>query len=126
MKKKMRRLRSLAIGVLMAVMLTGCGASASEKADYAVMNESYESDSYATDDVYMMNMAEGAPVEGTMTEEAVTEDTLEEPEAEIQESEPQQTNRKLIKNVNLELETETFDELYSKVNEKTEALCGYV
>lgn len=126
MKKKMRRLRSLVIVALIVVMLTGCGASASEKADYAVMNESYESDSYATDDVYMMNMAEGAPVEGAMTEEAVTEDTLEEPEAEIQESEPQQTNRKLIKNVNLEVETESFDELYIKVSEKTEALGGYV
>lgn len=121
MKKKMRCLKSLAVVALIAVMLTGCGASASEKADYAVMNESYESDSYATDDVYMMNMAEGA-----MTEEAVTEDTLEEPEAEIQEAEPQQTNRKLIKNVNLEVETESFDELYIKVSEKTEALGGYV
>lgn len=121
MKKKMRCLKSLAVVALIVVMLTGCGASASEKADYAVMNESYESDSYATDDVYMMNMAEGA-----MTEEAVTEDTLEEPEAEIQEAEPQQTNRKLIKNVNLEVETESFDELYIKVSEKTEALGGYV
>lgn len=121
MKKKMRCLKSLAVVALIVVMLTGCGASASEKADYAVMNESYESDSYATDDVYMMNMAEGA-----MAEEAVTEDTLEEPEAEIQEAEPQQTNRKLIKNVNLEVETESFDELYIKVSEKTEALGGYV
>ncbi len=121
MKKKIWKWKSLAVALLVVVMLTGCGASASEKADYSVMTESYENGSYDTDDVYMMNTVAGAPVE-----EAVTEEAVEEPEAEIQEVELQQTNRKLIKNVNLEVETESFDELYAKVNEKTEALGGYV
>ncbi|MBQ8188485.1 MAG: DUF4349 domain-containing protein [Lachnospiraceae bacterium] len=123
MRKNRGKWRSVIIGLAVAVMLTGCGASASEKADYAYATESYDNSSYATDDVYMMNMSE-APMEEAMTEEAVEEADVQETGA--QQAEMQQSNRKLIKNVNLEVETENFDELYAKVNEKTEALGGYV
>lgn len=123
MRKNSGKWKSVIIGLVVIVMLTGCGASASEKADYAYTTESYDNSSYAIDDVYMMNMSE-APMEEAMTEEAVEEMDVQETGA--QQTEMQQSNRKLIKNVNLEVETENFDGLYAKVNEKTEALGGYV
>lgn len=123
MRKNSGKWKSVIIGLAAVVMLTGCGVSASEKADYAYTTESYDNSSYATDDVYMMNMSE-APMEEAMTEEAVEEMDVQETGA--QQTEMQQSNRKLIKNVNLEVETENFDRLYAKVNEKTEALGGYV
>lgn len=127
---KMWKWKSIVITTLIVVMLTGCGVSASEKADYAITTESYDNSSYATDDLYMNSMAE-EPMEDAAVEEAMPEEAIEEAEADVQEAasqqtELQQTNRKLIKNVNLEVETESFDELYGKVNEKTEALGGYV
>ena len=122
---KMWKWKSIVIAALIVVMLTGCGASASEKADYAITTESYDNSSYATDDLYMNSMAE-EPMEDAAVEEAMPEEAIEEAEAGSQQTELQQTNRKLIKNVNLEVETESFDELYAKVNEKTEALGGYV
>lgn len=103
---------------LAAVMLTftGCGSAAS---DMIMMNTSksaesaYESAAYDTGDVYVNDYEYD-------TTESVAEDSASE-EVTVQD-----TSRKLIRNVSMDVETEEFETLYAKVNEKTKAYGGYV
>ena len=99
--KTRRRTGFLAAGLAAALLtFTGCGSASS---DMAMMTTSksadgaYESAFYDTGDVY-------AP------EEVAVQDT----------------SRKLIRNVSMDVETEEFETLYARVNEKTKAYGGYV
>lgn len=122
MKKKIWGRSSFLCAILAVVLvLTGCGDSAkSESADY-------ERNLYATDDIYSAEMA--------VEEEVVTNDAApaESPAAEAGASAKgtdrvavQDTQRKLIKNVNLEVETEEFDVLLKTIEDKTENMGGYI
>ncbi|MDE7249859.1 MAG: DUF4349 domain-containing protein, partial [Lachnospiraceae bacterium] len=75
---------------------------------------------YLSDDIYSYAAQEN----GYAAEEPadVTDDQVEESES----PEVTDTSRKLIKNVDLEVETEEFDDLLTTIEQKTEALAGYI
>ena len=115
--KTRRRTGFLAAGLAAALLtFTGCGSASS---DMAMMTTSksadgaYESAFYDTGDVYAneyeYDTAEAVAEEGAPEEVAV-----------------QDTSRKLIRNVSMDVETEEFETLYARVNEKTKAYGGYV
>ena len=111
-----RRAGFLAAGLAAMLTFTGCGSAAS---DMVMMNTSksaesaYESAAYDTGDVYVNDYEYD-------TTESVAEDSASE-EVTVQD-----TSRKLIRNVSMDVETEEFETLYAKVNEKTKAYGGYV
>lgn len=114
----MKKRKSIAFGsglLVACCLLTACGRegykneSATETADTAV----YEN-SYATDDVYEADVMEDVAKDsgsGSLAEEA---------------GEKVAANRKLIKNVDMTVETEEFDVLTQKLADKVEALGGYM
>lgn len=108
--------------ILMAgLLMTGCGGSAASKnqAAYAetAMEAAYDnSSSYDSGDIYSG---------GTVETEAEAQENGEYEEGEGG-TEEFNTQRKLIKNVNLQVETETFDELLATVEEKTQKAGGYI
>ena len=120
----MRKWRVLSLAAVLGLVLTGCGGSDKMTADTAaVAEDAYDSGGtgYLTDDIYSY-----AQEGGYAAAEAEPVEALEE---EINGSESPvaaNTNRKLIKNVNLEVETEEFDTLLSTVEQKTGTLGGYI
>lgn len=102
-----------------ALLLAGCGSSsyatkeAAASYDGAYAEEAYydaepaEMGDYYTDDVY--------ETEGTTAENA-----------EILNENAQSSSRKLIKNVNLNVETEEFDKFLANIESKVLSLGGYV
>ena len=119
--------KQIAVTGLVAVMVTGCGSTSVSTArlantesanyDYAasgsndVYSYDYDSESYAT------------------TEEAAEyeEESSGVDSAEIEEgAQAQSTERKLIKNVDMTVETEEFDSLLANVQNRIEELGGYV
>lgn len=108
-----RRAAAGALAVLLAVAIGGCGSASK-----------YES---ATDTASAPMAASGA-WDGGIYENAVTaEEVAEEEYGEAQQAETvQDQSRKLIKNVDMSVETEEFDLLLSNVEHKVEELGGYV
>lgn len=102
---------------LVTLLLGGCGSKAggSSTAPAAMMMKeeaAYDADgAYLSDDIYSVDSAE------------VTDDVAEDGAATPQ---VEDTSRKLIKNVNLSVETETFEELLATITEKTESFSGYI
>lgn len=102
---------------LVTLLLGGCGSKAggSSTAPAAMMmteEAAYDADgAYLSDDIYSVDSAE------------VTDDVAENGAATPQ---VEDTSRKLIKNVNLSVETETFEELLATITEKTESFSGYI
>ena len=102
---------------LVALLLGGCGSKADRSsataADMKMAEEAaYDADgAYLSDDIYSVDSAEVTDV--------VAEDGAVTPQVE-------DTSRKLIKNVNLSVETETFEELLATITEKTESFSGYI
>ena len=102
---------------LVTLLLGGCGSKAggSSTAPAAMMmteEAAYDADgAYLSDDIYSVDSAE-------VTDD-VAEDGAVTPQVE-------DTSRKLIKNVNLSVETETFEELLATITEKTESFSGYI
>lgn len=111
-----RRSVSGLTGILAAVMLlSGCGTSS--KATYESVAETavaYDTGSaaYVSDDIYVAERPEAE-----WEEVAAEEGSLEE---------VKDTSRKLIKNVDLYVETETFEDLLATVENKTESMGGYI
>lgn len=106
--------------LMVAMLLTGCGSSSASKAetmgtgDFAVANTK-------SADVYNSDMAETSYYD---TEDAVAEeDAAYEENTEI---DVQDTNRKLIRNVDMNVETEEFDTLLQNVRNRITSLGGYV
>lgn len=112
--------KSISAIILAALLLTGCGSSDAMTMDYAT-TESYEptANGYMTDDIYSGSTA-------AVTQEIAEEEVMVEDAGGIDEVQPQQTQRKLIKNVNMEVETETFDELLETIKTKTDSMGGYI
>ena len=104
-----------------SMLITGCGGSGTyasgASADTAAAAEYYEEIGYDTGEIYM-----------SAAQNASAEMQAEEAEAGAGSSTTQIQNiqRKLIKTVNLDVETETFDNLMANVYVKTESLGGYV
>lgn len=132
--------RQKAIGQVLAILgiaglvLTGCGSSggysyesaATDTAAEAPAAGGYDNGGHLGDGV--MNGA--AAAEEGVAEEGKSElaefDDYARDEAGDEALRAQDTARKLIKNVNLEVETETFDELLKDVRRRTEQLKGYI
>lgn len=108
MKKRM-----MAIVLFLAVLLTGCGASAKDTADSSYV-EAYNDQSA---DFGMYETAE---------ESAVTEEYDASGEMQNQAEEVTDTSRKLIKKQYLTVETLEFDAFTDHVKEKTTELGGYL
>lgn len=120
MHKRKEKLKLLSLMAALGLLAAGCGASSSQEyAEAAAEDIAYDtSASYATGDIYNAEAGGAA----TVTEDA----SYEGKSTASEEVEVQDTQRKLIKNVNLEVETETFEELLSNVEEKTQRLGGYI
>ena len=133
------RKRLLCAGLLIIVMSTiimGCGASNKTDSAYA-MDSSYETTDeggyYMGDDLYVNSSAskssyddyeyETEYIDEEYTEEAVEEYDSDSNAEMLDES---ASNRKLIRNVSMDVETEQFDELIGQIEEKTKALGGYI
>ncbi len=102
---------------LVTLLLGGCGSKADRSSATAADMEMAEeaaydaAGTYLSDDIYSVDSAE------------VTDDVAEDGAATPQ---VEDTSRKLIKNVNLSVETETFEELLATITEKTESFSGYI
>lgn len=117
-KQSAGKLRALSIIMAFGMLTTGCGAG--NKSEMATAEAYDTGSSYMSNDVYSYDMAE-------TTEMAVEEETTAGEAADGAETpEVQDTARKLIKNVDMEVETETFDELLQTLNDKTAKLGGYI
>ncbi|MDE6977069.1 MAG: DUF4349 domain-containing protein [Lachnospiraceae bacterium] len=113
-KRKQIRSRLFTVaGVAASVLLAaGCGGSSGGM----MMEEAKDAAAYVTNDVYMQETAAQ-----TMEAEAGSGGESGSATPRVQES-----SRKLIRNVSLNVETETFDDLMKAVTEKTESFGGYV
>ncbi len=106
--------------LLTAALLAGCG-SASTAAEWSAEAPVADSGAYMrTDDVY------GSKNAAYATEEAVyEEESYDAAGGETESVGELQDNRKLIKNVNMNVETEEFDKLLVNVENKITSLGGY-
>lgn len=108
MKKKNIR-RMLGVVMVTGLLFAGCGPSGGTYAETAADTAAYDNGAgYASDDIYS-------------TEAAPAEEKAQEAGVEVQDSQ-----RKLIKNVSIDVETETIDELLATVRNKTDSLGGYI
>ena len=107
MEKRSRGYGKYIIGTIgIAVLcLTGCGAAENSSAASVEDMNTY---GYASDDIYYEEYA------------------VESEEAETGSHDSVTAGRKLIRNVNMSVETEEFNELVSTVEQKVDALGGYI
>ncbi len=133
------RKRLLCAGLLTIVMSTiimGCGASNKTDSAYA-MDSSYETTDeggyYMGDDLYVNSSASKSSYddyeyETEYIDEEYTEEAVEEYDSgsNAEMLDESASNRKLIRNVSMDVETEQFDELIGQIEEKTKALGGYI
>ena len=119
MKKNNKMVTGFSLFLTCALLLSGCGAG-SKSDSYAMATTEMAEEAaydYATDDIYLNETASYAEEAEVETAEAGSGNS------EIQVKD---TSRKLIKNVNMEVETEEFDVLMVTIAEKTENFGGYV
>ena len=119
MKKNNKMVTGFSLFLTCALLLSGCGAG-SKSDSYAMATTEMAEEAaydYATDDIYLNETASYAEEAEVETAEAGSGNS------EIQVKD---TSRKLIKNVNMEVETEEFDVLMVTITEKTENFGGYV
>lgn len=109
---------ALALVILLGVMAAGCGAASKSVTTEAIAQDSSSAKSYVSDDIYG---TEAMPETAAAAEEYVEEGGAGAAGVQVQD-----VQRKLIRDVNLEVETETFEELLSTVGEKTQSLGGYI
>lgn len=118
MKRKWENgFRTFALGLLSALLLTGCGSASKDTA--AVMNAQQEDVSYAmgtADGGYGYYESAEASAEMPETESGAPENGS----AAVTDS------RKLIKNVDMSVETKTFDSFMNVLEEKVQELGGYI
>jgi len=123
MKRRNMKVKGFAVILAAAMLMTGCGSSSMEMAaDTATTTAYYDGGDYKSNDIYVTEAAaeEAIEYEAAEAPAAVEAGTGAEP-VEVKD-----TARKLIKNVDLYVETETFDELLVTVENKTEGLGGYI
>ena len=150
MRKKCKRLLIALIGA--AVLFTGCGGNhddrdksdrdKKESAAYETLDapgDYYSNDvsfatgasesasyDYNSDDIYY---AEGAACEEYYYEDDYSydgESSYQSSDPELQSENAENTNRKLIRNISLDLETLEYDSLISTIRARTTALGGYI
>ena len=109
----------IALAVLMALGLTGCGASSQGAETEAAVADS----AYVSDDMYSYD---NGKYEETASEEASDQEYDSAAGSTETAEKVQDTGRKLIKNVEMTVETEEFDALLTNVEKRIEALGGYI
>ena len=120
MKRRNMKVKSFALALTAALLMTGCGGSSMEMAaDTASTTTSYYNteSNYKSNDIYVTE---------TAAEEAIEAEAPAVPAEGGSDIEVKKTERKLIKNVDLYVETETFDELLVTIDNKTDSLGGYI
>jgi len=123
MKKEYKKIRIVSSALLItAFLLAGCGSSTSEYAADSstgagndVMKSSNPAAYSESDDLY-----------GTETESVTEELAAMDASGETQAESPVTDNRKLIKTVNMDVETEAYDALMTNVEKKINLMGGYV
>lgn len=113
--------RRIMAGCMLAglLFLSGCGSSS--KGDMA--EQATNAVSYATDDFYTTEAYDDAVADDVEYEENASADGG----ADILENgETKKSDRKLIKNVDMNVETTEFDSLVAKISQKVDALGGYI
>ncbi|MCR5221560.1 MAG: DUF4349 domain-containing protein [Lachnospiraceae bacterium] len=127
MKKNVKMTRCIPAALAVVLLLAGCGSSSADSGSYkSAQEEAYydeepvaaaaEGDYMYTDDVYA--------AEEAYEEEAYDESAPQ--DAEIINENAQSSTRKLIKNVNLNVETEEFDKFLANIEQKVNSLGGYI
>lgn len=111
--KKKQILCAVALIMIMACFC-GCGTSKATDYDESIYMTEAVSEEYVTDDLYTNEYEMETPQENAESTDTGSADV---PEAA--------SNRKLIKNVSMKIETESFDKLIANIEKKTEELGGY-
>lgn len=140
MKKKKYNIIAVG-GLLTALLLSGCGGSA---ATATAKSNAVEWDSYAYEDTYAMDECsyeEPVYQENTVSTSAETGNksvqidegfsvnvpvTVTDADIEAESSDTSETSRKLIRNVDLYVETCNFEQLVSGIEKRVAELEGYV
>lgn len=121
--KKEGRWKAFFFVVAAGLLTTGCGAGAKGvSADAAAPQEAYE---IASEEAYDTAASTASGEIYTNGAEAKMQESGE-ADAGGEGAESYTAQRKLIKNVNLQVETENFDELLANVEEKTRKAGGYI
>lgn len=116
MKKKISLI--IVSSIITATVLAGCGSSSASNGKYEATAESYSDYGYAAEEAYYDDVYEyEAPMVNKNMDDSADAMTDDEVNAA--------TNRKLIKNVNMDVETKEFDTLVDNVEKKIVALGGY-
>lgn len=127
----MRRLTcTLTAGLLVLSLLSGCGRPGSAKNDYEGdrsedMAYAAAADDYAYDDYAMEEAAEEPMYAEKAGGLGMSETVLTDDPGSNEEVEAAAEKRKLIKTVNLSVETEEFDEFVAHILQRIESLGGY-
>ncbi|MCM1049966.1 MAG: DUF4349 domain-containing protein [Clostridiales bacterium] len=126
MKKKLVIMAGI---LVITALITGCGNSGSKAYDTAVQNAggaAYNNASYTTSATADMLMEPSVEYETAdyMTEESAV--AAEAGGAQVQSEEVSQSQRKLIKTVSLNAETEEYDALIAGLEAQIKALGGYI
>ena len=130
MKKKKGKWKLLVLSLISGLLFTGCGSSKqyaeTAAADTAAYESAYDAGGtgYLSDGVYSAESYEEAAAAAEENGAAPAEGAGEGASGDTPAV--QDTSRKLIRNVNLDVETETFDELLSSVQNKIDRLGGYI
>lgn len=115
-KVRNKSIKLVVLGIISIMLLSGCGSETYENSnmaksmDYSEDLGVYEDDCNNEEIVEGMDVAAGAnsPVAPTSANQSVL------------------TNRKLIKNITLTVETETYETLFASVDQQIEELGGYI
>lgn len=114
----MKKFWTLGLSFVLCISLVGCGSKSSNKyADYA------EAPAMATSEAYY----NGGDYGYAYSEESAYEGDYKAGDTDFQSSEIlNDSARKLIKTYNLDIETETFDELMASIEERISFYRGYI
>lgn len=124
MKKLWKRAAAIALAGCMAAAMTGCGSASKSamyaNADSAMAEMSYGSSSmggksYDYEEMQEVSMDEGYDMDGNTSADSVKENA-----ANVD------TGRKLIRTVNLSVETKEFDQMMETLQDQVEGLGGYI
>ena len=124
MHKKLIALSCLIMAV--GVVLGGCGSSGSYTSEAAMANDYYDSRDYMMEEAPSEEAYyDGEYEDNGIYEAKVDESSIDSDNTEGEEISGAVANRKLIKTVNLSVETRQFDELLVTIDKKITQLGGY-
>lgn len=117
MKRNKSKILKGLLGITLVVLLTGCGSASKTSSDTATAGESFSNYAVQEEMYYEAEMDNGLGSESGMRDNAKLERVNESAET---------TQRKLIKTVNMDVETQEFDALMSSVQSQVKNLGGYI